>query len=91
LAEEFWSSEEGVLIRLEDLSHDFAFRTYNGALLGAFRESGFKTLKWVGVMDAHICEECEDLNGEEYQTNWFLPRMPRHVKCRCFWDVLMAL
>ena len=87
----FWLSEEGILLRLEDLSNDFSFRVYNGALLGNFKEAGFEKLVWVGVEDDKICEDCLDHVGRVYRSHGFLPKMPRHIKCRCLWDIFMEL
>jgi hypothetical protein len=29
--------------------------------------------------------------GRVYRASGFLPRMPRHIKCRCLWDVFIEL
>jgi len=87
MSEEFWTSDKGILIRMEDLAHDFSLRTYNGALKGAFREAGFKELMWVSVIDARTCNYCDSQNGRRYHTGMFLPRMPSHPSCRCMWDI----
>lgn len=89
--QEFWSSEEGVLIRLDDLAHDFSFRIYNGALQGYFKESGFKEFMWVSVVDLRVCNYCDGQNGRRYKSGQFLPRMPAHPSCRCMWDIYMEL
>ena len=89
--EDFWTSDEGILLRLEDLAGDFAFKTYNGALLGRFKEAGFSQLVWVGVEDDKICDDCLDHAGRIYRSYGFLPRMPRHVHCRCLWDIFVEL
>lgn len=91
MSEQFWSSDEGILLRLEDLSHDFTFKTYNGALKGSFREAGFKSLMWVAVVDKSTCEECLGLNGNTYPAWGFLPKMPRHPHCRCMFDIFMEM
>lgn len=89
--EDFWSSDEGILIRLEDLSHDFTFKTYNNALRGSFKDSGIKRLVWVTVLDNDTCKECEGMEGNDYSTGGFLPKMPRHPNCRCMWDVFVQM
>lgn len=89
--ENFWLSDEGIFLRLEDLAGDFSFKTYNGALIGNFREAGFSELVWVGVEDDSICEDCLDHVGRVYRASGFLPKMPRHIRCRCLWDVWMEL
>jgi len=88
---EFWTSDEGILIRLDDLAHDFSFRVYNGALQGYFAESGFKRFVWVSALMTTTCKYCRGQNGREYRHGQFLPRMPSHQHCVCFWDILMEL
>jgi len=91
MTEEFWLSEEGILIRLEDLAHDFSFKTYNGALKANFQEAGFKEFEWVTVIDKDTCNYCDSQAGRRYRIGQFLPKMPAHIKCRCFWDVRMEI
>jgi len=92
-AQEFWLSDEGILIRLEDLAHDFVFQTYNGALKGTFKDAGFKEFIWVAdYTKGNIpCNYCDGQNDRSYRAGMFLPRMPAHVKCKCFWDARIAL
>ncbi len=89
--EEYWSSEDGILIRLEDLAHEFTFKTYNRALKGYFQDSGIRKLRWVTSMDnlnrGVSCSICEGRNGKVYKSSQFLPRIPVHIGCGCFWDV----
>jgi len=89
--ESFWLSKEGVTIRLEDLAHDFTMKSFNGALKGYFKDSGFKKFVWVSVVDEKTCTKCEARNGKEYKAGWFLPRIPVHPSCRCMWDILIEL
>ena len=93
--EEFWTSEQGVTIRLEDLAHDFVLRTYNGAVRGAFKEAGIKRLKWVTDIQLKkrggTCQICLNRHDRIYNTGMFLPRMPVHNNCNCYWDAYMEL
>jgi hypothetical protein len=91
MSEEFWSSEKGVLIRIEDLAHDFTFQIYNGALRGSFKDAGFRKFRWATTLDGSTCRYCWDQNGREYNAGMFLPRMPAHPKCRCLWDILISM
>jgi len=88
---EFWTSDEGIVIRMEDLAHDFTFRTYNGAMKGIFKDAGFKELIWVAVITRGTCNYCDSQNGRRYNIGMFLPRMPAHPHCACGWDVRIAL
>lgn len=87
MAEEFWLSEEGILIRLHDLAHDVNWRIYNGALQMSYKEAGFKVLVWVSAVDPTTCKYCLSQNGREYRVGQFLPRIPHHINCRCAWDI----
>ena len=89
--EDFWTSEEGITLRLEDLAGDFTMKVYNGALRGSFKEAGFDLLEWVSVIDINTCSACLDLSGRVYRGSGFLPRQPRHPNCRCFMDVYMRM
>jgi len=93
--EEFWTSKEGILIRLEDLSHDFTFKVFNGAVRGYIKDAGFKKFGWVTSEDniarGVSCEYCKRQNGKEYKVGQFLPKIPAHIGCDCFWDILIAL
>lgn len=93
--EEFWTSEKGILVRLEDLAHDFVLRTYNGAVKGAFKEAGITRLKWITDIDLRrrggTCNICLYRHGKVYHTGMFLPRMPVHNHCKCGWDIKVEL
>lgn len=91
--EDFWLSDEGILVRLEDLSHQFTFQTYNGALKGSFKEAGVQELVWVADYTGgnEPCPYCDSQNGRIYSISQFLPRVPAHIKCKCFWDMRIRL
>jgi len=87
----FWLSDEGILIRLEDLAHSFTYKSYNGAIKGAFREAGITEFEWVTTIDDRTCNRCDSLSGRRYKSGQFMPRMPAHIGCRCFWDAYIEL
>ena len=91
--EDFWLSDEGILIRLEDIAHDFTFKVYNGAKKWIFKEAGFKKLIWTADYTAGNvpCIYCDGQNGRPYNIGMFLPKMPAHIKCKCGWDVRIGL
>ena len=90
-AQEFWTSEEGILIRLEDLAHDFTFKMYNGAVRAYAKDAGFRVFKWVTAIGAWTCRYCLGQHGREYKVGQFMPKLPAHVKCNCYWDVKIGL
>jgi len=93
--ESYWLSEEGIHLRLEGLANDLGWRTYNGALSMSYKEAGFKKLVWVTNIQFPIglhrrgstCKICFSRNGRVYRVGQFLPRIPVHNSCNCFWDV----
>jgi len=91
MSEDFWLSDEGILLRTEDLARDFSFRVYNRALKGNFVEAGFSSFLWVAVVDAKTCDYCDSQNGRMYKSGQFLPRIPAHPNCRCLWDIYMRM
>lgn len=90
--EEFWTSDEGILIRLQDLAHDFVFKTFNGAVRGYAKDAGFKKFKWISVLRAgHTCKYCWNQHNRIYRSGQFMPKIPAHIGCECFWDILIEL
>jgi len=84
---EFWDSEKGIALRLEDLAHELNWKVYNNALHMSFKEAGFKGLIWIATWVNNIpCKYCEGQHGRKYRVGQFLPRMPHHIKCKCLWD-----
>ena len=71
--------------------------TYNGALRMSYEEAGFKELVWVTNVQFPIglhrkgstCELCFSRSGKRYRVGQFLPRIPAHLNCKCYWDVLI--
>jgi len=91
MSEEFWSSDEGILLRLEDLAHDFTYKTFNGAVKGSFREAGITEFEWVTTIDDRTCNRCDSLSGRRFKATQFMPKIPLHVGCRCFLDAYIEL
>lgn len=93
----FWISEEGIKLRLQGLAEELGWRSFNGALRMSYEEAGFKELVWVTTVKFPIgihrkgstCRLCFSRNGKRYRVGQFIPRMPPHNHCECFWDVLV--
>jgi hypothetical protein len=47
-------------------------------------ERKFK-LYWETMGDEHVCEYCEEHEGEYDPDDPFLPVIPAHPLCRCWW------
>lgn len=74
-------------MRLEMLSQYVVWRTINNALQIYGSEAGAKFFKWISEVDYKICSYCYEQNGRIYRRGQFMPSIPVHPHCRCFWDV----
>lgn len=97
--EDFWKSLKGLLARLADLSHNLTWSTVNTAIREQFAivEDDYQTttgepsgnkLEWVSMGDDKVCPICEGNEGEYEPTDEFLPDLPAHVVCRCYWNII---
>jgi hypothetical protein len=96
--EDFWKSMKGILARLADLSHNLTWSTVNTAIQTQFAivEDDYQTttgepsgrkLSWATMDDEKVCDVCEGNEGEYDPSDEFLPDMPAHVVCRCWWEI----
>jgi len=97
-AEDFWKSLKGLLARLADLSHHLTWSSLNTAIREQFAvvEDDYQTvtgepsgrkLAWTTMGDEKVCDICEGNEGEYDPAEEFLPTMPAHVTCRCWWQI----
>lgn len=57
----------------------------------AFAAKNNMQLRYSAVLDKSTCEECNDLNGNIYNSNDpAIPSLPRHYNCRCVLEVLFS-
>ena len=87
MSEDYWNSEPGILIRLEDLAEFIAYTTYNNAIQVYASKVDPKYFTWRAVMDHDTCDYCASQNGRLYRRGQFMPAIPAHPGCRCVWDV----
>jgi len=71
------------------LSHDVVWSAYNRASYDTFKEFGVNIMEWVTEGDDRVCPYCEEHEGREYRIGQFVPWLPAHVDCRCFWDTVI--
>ena len=97
--EDFWKSTKGILARLADIAHNFSWGTFNTStkeFLAVLEEDPSipeedkgNVLAWRTMEDDKVCEEiCQPNEGEYDPTDAFLPEMPAHVDCRCWWEIV---
>ena len=83
---DFWLTQEGLLTRLEMLAQGVAWSSFNNASLIGLKAMGITEVEWVADLDERTCEYCEGQSGRRYVLGMFMPELPIHPNCRCFWD-----
>jgi len=88
--EDYWLTEAGLRIRLALLSHDLVWKAYNEVSLMNFKAWGAKEVVWTAEMiPRKTCEYCQDNHGRKWRVGAFLPLMPAHANCKCYWDAVI--
>jgi hypothetical protein len=90
----FWGSLKGLLHRIADLAHNLTWASLNAGIretIGILEPEDPKTgekrtLKWVSMGDNRVCDLCLDSEGEYDPDDPFLPVIPSHALCRCWWE-----
>lgn len=54
------------------------------ATLALFDQAQVKRLLWITAGDDHVCQVCDDIEGENPYTPGTIPPCPDHVRCRCW-------
>lgn len=85
---DFWTSDKGLLLRLDDLAESITWETVNNSLRILASEAGIKNFEWVTEIGPTTCDYCDAQSGRRYRVGQFMPRLPAHVSCRCHWDIL---
>jgi hypothetical protein len=95
---DFWKTWKGIQTRLADIAHNFTWGTFNAAtqqqllVLEADEavppEDKGNTLSWATMEDDKVCTLCQENAGDYDPAAPFLPTMPAHIDCRCWWDVI---
>ena len=91
---DYWSSIDGIYIRLNMLGETVVWDYFNGAIKVCANAFGIRKLQITGPLDERICDYCEGLfdengEGETYMIWQFMPDLPAHPGCRHFWDVMI--
>ena len=80
---DYWTSPEGLFKRIDMLTANWTYRTYNGAvqMIGLKNEVwGFEIL---GYIDSRTCNNCDAKIGRQYRLGQFMAIPPFHNNCRC--------
>lgn len=59
----------------------FAITVEDKTVIRAFKDNGYKKIKWHTQDDEKVCKECEERNGKIYP----IDKIPtKHPNCRCY-------
>jgi len=90
MSTDFWTSDEGILVRLEDLAWGLDTEVYNNAIQVHVKSNPVLPVvefEYVTEGDERVCPDCDAFSGRRYRVGQFMPQLPRHPGCRCFWDL----
>jgi hypothetical protein len=87
---DFWKSDAGLSARIEMLSEQIIWKSFNNAMQAYAGESGIKVLEWVTMIGPNTCNYCDGQSGRRYRVGQFMPQIPAHPSCRCHWDILVS-
>jgi hypothetical protein len=94
-APDFWKTLKGLRARLADIAHHFTWSSLNTTVKETVAvlepedpETGEpRKLLWVTMEDEKVCDYCNEQEGEYSFDDEFLPMIPGHVFCRCWWQI----
>lgn len=82
----YWATQSGIMDRLGMLSQRAVYGIYNTVIRSGAKALGAKMLVYHTEQDDRVCMDCEPFEGREYNMGQFLPYIPRHPGCRCWWE-----
>lgn len=85
--EEYWKSPQGIQRRIEMIGEHFTYKIVNNAIKLYGEMDGAKRVVWYTQADERVCAICGPKHMRSWKVTWFTPRMPAHVRCRCYWMV----
>lgn len=87
-ADKYWKSPIGLKRRIDSLAGHYTYRLVNNAVrITSQTDPKTRWLTWITAADDRVCPLCAPLHLRRYRPWWFLPEMPRHVGCRCTWQL----
>lgn len=54
-----------------------------------YKSSGIDRVVWVSILDSSTCDDCEELDGQEFDTDE-APNPPEHWNCRCHLEPIIT-
>lgn len=62
-------------------TEEFAVDMERDFTLFGYRKDGVEYVEWVTVADGHVCDTCDELNGQVFAIDELPPRPHRHCRC----------
>jgi len=62
----------------------------NDGVVNRYKTAGVEFLRWLACADEKTCEDCEELDGQEFPID-DLPPCPAHPACRCSWVPVITI
>jgi len=81
LSSDFWLSEQGIEVRLQDLAEAVTWETVNNATRLTGSEAGAKVFEWITEIGPETCNYCDSQSGRRYRIGQFIPQIPAHPNC----------
>lgn len=85
--EDYWITDEGIDERIGMLADEVTFGTFNEAVTIEGKKMGYDVYILKGIWDNRTCDWCSGSQGKQYRIGQFMPRIPHHPNCRCYWDI----
>ena len=92
---DYWKTLKGLIARLADIAHHLTWSSLNTgvketvAVLEPINPETIEPHKliWMTMEDEKLCPFCEENAGEYDMDAEFIPIIPAHVMCRCWWEI----
>ena len=88
MSSNFWTTPEGISMRLEELAESITWQTVNNSIQILGSNAGAVGMEWVTEIDDVTCNYCDGQSGRRYKFGQFLPQCPAHPHCRCHWEIV---
>ena len=85
------SEYEDLLVRLADIGDVIDVRRLPTGALQVYA-SIFERIEfeWVTQIDERSCDYCDSQSGRIYRFGQFMPEIPAHPNCRCYWRLIIT-
>lgn len=86
----FWLTDEGIRMRLADLAHLVITRTFNGCIQTNAADFGIEGMRYRTSGLDNVCGICKPRENKVYKPGQFMPNLPAHNGCACYFDAILG-